>query len=107
MYDRCSLTNSLYILFSGDLYYDQVEYNYQKTIDLAEIVQWGPAYCPEGYEIQPGGIPDECTPIDTLVQECKEFIIGKLVVKGTVSLAKKIAAAGARRRRLQDWTEVR
>jgi hypothetical protein len=67
-------------------------------------LQWGPAYCPKGYEIQRDGIPDECTPIDTLVKECKAFIIAKLVIKGTVGLAKKIAGAVARRRRLQDWT---
>lgn len=69
-------------------------------------MQWGPAYCPDDYEIQPSGIPEECTPVDKLLNECSAYKWVKRVVKGTVFLAKKIAVVAARRR-LQDWTEVR
>ena len=71
-------------------------------------MQWGPAYCPKHSKIEPSGYGN-CTKLQDLVDECKEFIIAKLVIKGTVTLAKKIAGFVARRRRLEItvWEKVR
>ena len=58
--------------YAGNLYYQQAVYNYNQTFQIAQIVQWGPAYCPDGYEITSDGIPDECTDFETLVEQCRK-----------------------------------
>ena len=74
---------------AGNLYYEQAVYNYNQTYQIAEIVQYGPAYCPDGYEITPEGIPTECTNCTTLVEECNKDILKKGIldlIKDTMKL---------------------
>ena len=59
---------------AGNLYYEQAVYNYNKAFEMAQIVQWGPAFCPDGYEITSEGIPNGCTDYKTLVEECNKDI---------------------------------
>lgn len=75
-----------------------MQYNYNKTYDAAEIVQWGPAYCPKGSKITASGIPSNCTNMDVLKKDCKKEIITKLIIDPTMKLASSLV--GARRRRL-------
>lgn len=92
--------------YLGDLFYAQVEQNYKKTIELAQIVQWGPAYCPKGSKITASGLGN-CTDIHKLVKECEISIIGKLVASLTMGVAKAIAGGRRRRLAIAAWTKVR
>ena len=104
----CTLTYllSYYYYYLGDLFYDQVEQNYKKTIEVAEIVQWGPAYCPKGSKITASGLGN-CTDINSLVKKCKQEIIGGIVSKLTMGLAKAITGGERRRLAIAAWQKVR
>lgn len=97
-----ALTHFSLFVFVGSLYYKQALYNYNETFYNAQIVQWGPAYCPSGYDITPDGIPTSCSDYNTLVQECQKEIKWdeaiKLIVdtmKLCATLVAPIDAAGA------------
>ena len=81
MYNHCrhfymslQVDSLIIFVFVGSLYYEQALYNYNETFYNAQIVQFGPAYCPSGYEISPVGIPSSCSDYNTLVQECQKEI---------------------------------
>ncbi|KAL7454134.1 hypothetical protein ACHAWC_005764 [Mediolabrus comicus] len=74
----------------GNLYYEQGQYNYNKTFDIAQIVQYGPASCQSGYEITADGIPNGCTDYATLVEECQReirFDAAMKLISDTMKLA--------------------
>eukprot|EP00986_Skeletonema_menzelii_P008300 scaffold3450_cov167-Skeletonema_menzelii.AAC.2 len=75
----------------GSLYYKQALYNYNETFYNAQIVQWGPAYCPSGYDITPDGIPPSCSDYNTLVQECQKEIKWDEAIKLIVDTMKLCA----------------
>lgn len=75
------------------MYYKRAIENYDKTYEVAQIVQHGPAHCPDGYEIVPEGIPNVCTDYETLVEQCNKEIFYRGLVKivaGTALIAAAI-----------------
>ena len=75
---------------AGNLYYQQAVYNYNQTFQIAQIVQYGPAYCPDGYEITSEGIPNGCTDFETLVYQCRNDLLKDAIlnlIKDTMKLA--------------------
>lgn len=78
------------IVCAGNLYYQQAVYNYNQTFQIAQIIQWGPAYCPDGYEITSEGIPNGCTDFETLVEQCGKDLLKDAIlnlIKDTMKLA--------------------
>ena len=76
--------------YAGNLYYEQAVYNYNQTYQIAEIVQYGPAYCPDDYYITSDGIPDKCTDFETLVEQCRKDLIWDAIwnlMKNTIKFA--------------------
>eukprot|EP00984_Skeletonema_dohrnii_P019706 scaffold9477_cov84-Skeletonema_dohrnii-CCMP3373.AAC.1 len=79
----------------GNLYYKQAEYNFKVALDISEIVQYGAAYCPSGSKITADGIPDDCTTLSQLINECEreiEFDTIMHIITETVELAALLAS---------------
>lgn len=65
------------------------------TTNASQIVQYGPAWCPSGYQITADGIPPECTDYQTLVDNCQreiKFETYMKLIQATMSIATAILA---------------
>eukprot|EP00984_Skeletonema_dohrnii_P022213 scaffold11331_cov82-Skeletonema_dohrnii-CCMP3373.AAC.4 len=73
----------------------KAEYNFKQALDSSEIVQYGAYYCPIGSNITKAGVPDNCTPLNTLIQECEhemKFDAIMHIIGETVKLAALLAS---------------